>query len=457
VSLDAAGDAIKEITTHVENQVIVKLKAHHEQEIDVDFAALQDVCDASQDRAILALMQLQQRMITSGALENVTPPPLNPANALNRTSVPSTAHRTSNSASKIPDSMIGSPDLIDSAVRSSRRPISLSSPPLTPLETPFRADPSHRPESSLSRTSIESYNAAKRNAEAYKPMATTVTKTGFFGIVRRTKVEPITSPPDNPLVDEYLADALEVNAKRLSRTASINTSGTSIYEPDQTNYKSWQNPPQDHSPNGSPRPSISALSFDSVLSYPTLNREVLTLNRSIHSISPKDSLPNEMNKYAGFCKGAWRQQIGDTKRAMEERVRPGGTYNQAKYWQCKQCKFEGRLVPVNKKRNGYDLRVFKLVEGIQFRWEFMFKSHIAAKDADSNPTKATFGCIFCCSDGQGTPTFDGIQQFMNHLVEHTEHLPTGEVLYRMNCLVGRQAAVEEDFHINLISPEGGQF
>lgn len=139
---------------------------------------------------------------------------------------------------------------------------------------------------------------------------------------------------------------------------------------------------------------------------------------------------------------------------MEERVRPGGMYNQAKYWQCRHCKFEGRLVPANGKKSGYDIRVFKLVDGIQFRWEFMFKSHVASKDAaDPNPTKATFGCIFCCSEGKRAPTFEGIQSLMNHLREHRENLPTGDVLYRMNCLVGRQAAMGEDFDMNLVSAD----
>jgi len=188
---------------------------------------------------------------------------------------------------------------------------------------------------------------------------------------------------------------------------------------------------------------------------PTVSREILASNRSLVEIDPKDRLPSEMNKFAGFCKGAWRQQIGDRKRAMEERVRPGGMYNAAKFWQCKQCKFEGRLVPLDNKKNGYDTRVFKLVQGIQFRWEFMFKSHIRLNEpVNGDPTKATFGCIFCCSEAGGTPQFEGIANFMQHLVVHRDPLPGGEVLYRMNCLIGRQATMEDDFDINIISNEG---
>ena len=87
----------------------------------------------------------------------------------------------------------------------------------------------------------------------------------------------------------------------------------------------------------------------------------------------------------------------------------------------------------------------------------MFKSHLVQKDALPDPTKSGFGCIFCCAEGKGTPTFEGIQAFMEHLSEHRDPLPIGEVLYRMNCLVGRQAGVEEDFDINIVSKEGGLF
>ena len=53
-----------------------------------------------------------------------------------------------------------------------------------------------------------------------------------------------------------------------------------------------------------------------------------------------------------------------------------------------------------------------------------------------------------------TPTFGGAQMLMAHLQEHRERLPTGEVLYRLNCLVGPRAALNEDFDINLIAKEG---
>ena len=476
---DLAREALQDIITQLQGQVIANLKAQWEQDTFVDFVALRDICDSSQDRAILVLMQLQQRTITLGQVETL---PLNPVNTIGPLSSPPPSQRKigqnavqsfgQNTSSLIVSSAPNTSSVSRNHLRVRKMSLSPSISPVTPPGSPTASQYSLRSDSA--RGSRERTSTDRRDAAQYKPMATTVTTTGLFGIGKRTKVERVVSPPENPLVDEYLAVAIEEANNALSSSTlirsgnnSISTPVSSTYEPDHPAFNSWQDY-QSSSPALSSRPTDSIISFDtvhhapshrvsgSIKSFDCQRRgsgaaiEFLSSNRSINSIDPKDLLPSEINKYAGFCKGAWRQQIGDRKRALEERARPGGMYNAAKYYQCKQCKFEGRWIPIDKKKSGFDMRVFKLVQGIQFRWEFMFKTHIQVKEACTDPTKATFGCIFCCAEGRGTPMFGGIQTFMNHLVEHREHLPTGEVLYRMNCLVGRQAAVDEDFDINII-------
>lgn len=479
---ELARDALQDIIAHLQAQVIAILKAQWEQDSSVDFIALQDTCDSIQEQAILVLMQLQQRTITLGPVDN------SPYDSLSTVSpLSSPTHNAAQSSQQNVSSVAGSSAPTTTASCShpaGNRPLvrKLSSLPSVPTTTPlgtsdtFKCSPrlySERGSRALSGTD-------KREAAQYKPVATTVTTTGLFGIGKRTKIEPIVSPPENPLVDEYLAVAMEdaklglsSNASIRSRTDSIRTSSSSICEPDHPASKMTQDR-QPSSPDLLQRPIDPIMSFDAVRhapsyrisgsmnSYGSQRRasaatvSILSSIMSSRSISAMDVLPSENNEFAGFCKGAWRQQIGDRKRAMEERVRPGGMYNAAKYVICKQCKFEGRSIPMDKKKSGFDMRVFKLVPGIQFRWEFMFKSHVQVKEACSDPTKATFGCIFCCAEGRGTPVFCGINTFMNHLVGHRESLPTGDVLYRMNCLVGRQAACDEDFDINIISIEGGK-
>jgi len=443
LKVEVARDALKDILIHLQQQVISNLKLHWHQDTFIDFATLQDVSDSSQDRCALVLMQLQQRIITSGPIENLTPPPLNPANAHNRTSSLTTS--------------------LPYAVQTKHQTPNLHDP-LTPPTSPYPPQPSTQRESPQGPTVPTVQTSPEASENQYRPMATTVTKVGFFGF-KRTKVEAVVKAPENPLVDEYLATAIEDEYKGASRANSISTSRSSIrsslLEFDHHGMDSWQDKDASKSSNSSVKAwSKGRASFDSIRRVPTApshNIEILTSHRPINSINPKDLLPSETNKYQGFCKGAWKLTIGDKKRAIEERTRPGGMYNAAKYWQCKHCKFEGRLVPINKTTNGYDTRVFKLAEGIQFRWEYLFKSHLTAKEACQDPTRGKFGCIFCVAEGRPAGVFDGVQVFMGHLIEHRDRLPTGEVLYRMNCLVGRQAAVDEDFDINIVSKEGGAF
>ncbi|KAL8657816.1 MAG: hypothetical protein Q9226_001545 [Calogaya cf. arnoldii] len=178
---------------------------------------------------------------------------------------------------------------------------------------------------------------------------------------------------------------------------------------------------------------------------------IITANRDDPSAS--DLLPSEANKFSGFCKGAWRLQIGDHKKALQERQRPISMYSNARFWQCKFCKLEGPLFQLDKKTKGFDQQIM-VSEGIQFRWVFLFKSHVECKDANPNPLRSTFGCMLCCAEGRGTPVFRGAQALMEHMQEHRIRLPVGDVLERMNVLIEEKAPPEADFDINLDAKVG---
>ena len=467
LSTDLARDALQDGIIQLQEQVIANLRRQQEHDTWVNFISLHDKCDSIQDRAILVLMQLQQRTITLGPNDGL---PFEPFSTVGRLYSPQKATRSlQRDIVSVGTSSLKAPANVNSH---HVRKLSLlpSMRPITPPNILNTTQCSSRPD--LARCSKDATSKDTRDVAQYKPMATTVTKTGLFGIGKRTKVEPTVNAPENPLVNQYLAIAMEDAKNVMSSNASVSTNNHSastsigsICESDHSGFKKWQNH-QSLSSDLVQSPIGSTIStdcqaplhrftstFEACNSQSSVSAEILSSNTSINYIGTQNLLPSEINEYAGFCKGAWRQQIGDRQRAMEERLRPGGMYNSAKYYQCKQCKFAGRLIPIDKKTNGFDRRVFKLVQGIQFRWEFMFKSHVRVKEACSDPTKATFGCIFCCAEGRGTPLFRGIQTFMNHLLVHREHLPIGEVLHRMNCLVGRQAALNEDFDINILSIE----
>ncbi|MCJ1470871.1 hypothetical protein MMC07_009518 [Pseudocyphellaria aurata] len=444
--LEIARDALKDIIIHLQGQVISNLKIQWQQDTFVDFNALQDVSDASQDRAIMVLMQLQQRIITSAPIEDLKPPPL--------FSLPVPLNKQLPPQLNYPVPLSNHPP--------SHPTYQLTVPPISSasdsLNFPFPTSQSHQPSTPPSQSAATSAGTEK------KGHFSTVPSFGFFSRQPKAKhapkhsmnesMETRSQPP--PIKSDQRASRYEPSALNdlnfrqrpavevsdpSRRLNSISTTSSGVFEPETPDFNPWiiQRSP---SPSQGSQASVSTNSQRRV---PASTLEVVMSNLSM---SPKDLLPCESNKFAGFCKGAWRLQIGDKKKAMDERQRPGGMYSANRYWQCSKCKFEGRMVVHDKKTKSYDTRIFT-AEGVQFRWEFLFKSHVESREDTPDPLQANFGCIFCCAEARGTPTFGGINSFMTHLQEHRDRLPTGEVLYRMNCLVGRRAGPKENFDINL--------
>ncbi|OJD11934.1 hypothetical protein AJ78_07395 [Emergomyces pasteurianus Ep9510] len=190
-------------------------------------------------------------------------------------------------------------------------------------------------------------------------------------------------------------------------------------------------------------------------------------------------LPNEENKYAGFCKGAWKMQTG-TRKAMRADQRPSGMFSQVLFWRCTKCNFEGpmnlssdnpppksmhtpsfsRTTPVDQRSRSFDHRVrVHQQTGIRYRWAFLAKSHAYCKKVPptTDGSLCSYGCIYCCSEQRGpAPIFGNVNSFMEHLRTHDganirghKTLPEQELLNRTKCLVGRLANDWEEFDINI--------
>lgn len=435
---EIARDALKDVTIDLQRQVISNLKIQWQQDTLVDFDALQDASDSTQDRAILVLMHLQQRIITAGSIENLIPPPLFasqfPVNNRNPT------HLTQRIAAP--------PSPPPSEVSSGTFPAPFDYAPSTFL-TPSSAATEAQTEKKSSRyPRFWRSKGAKRSSDG--------------SIESRFKMPPSQSDEHKHCYDIGASQETVIRhhpAMEIfdTRHPSISTTSSGAFEPETPDFNPWvvqgspalsRNSPGSSFSSGSRHrvPTSTLEAFAPPMSnLSVIPKDILSINVSMN---PKDLLPSEANKFAGFCKGAWRLQIGDKKKAMGERERLIGMYTTNKYWQCSRCNFEGRMVIRDKKTKGYDNRI-TATEGIQLRWEFLFKSHVEFRDINSDPLSASFGCMFCCAEGRGTPTFGGIQSLMGHLQEHRDRLPSGEVLYRMNCLVGRRAEPTEDFDINL--------
>ena len=553
---DTAKGALKDILAHLQLQVLGVLKIHWQQDTLVDFTMLQDLSDSSQDKAILVLMQLQQRLITSGPLENLKPPPLltrrgsptegpqsrqthghpeanttynygYPSPAASAHEVPYTSLLSPSDGTTYPES---TPHVhFNESQQHSSSPFNSESPRRSPTQarrSPQPAPPITYPRSSERPTMTHVHGSYERSPErnvrdsfygtypipsdgswlpppAYQdhkitPSVTTtitgggvekdekghfasVTKVKLFGT--RSKATPITIsknrrpaiqeleapiPPKHPgrtlrkeqpqtvsppgvqrMKENQAPPPSPASIQRRFSLASGTTAETSYEPPETPDFTPWDRSLPATPATGRTFSTPSRASSGSIRRA----RTQTSIASSPSNMNPRDFLPCEANKYQGFCKGAWRAQIGDRKKAMDDRQRPGGMFNAARFWQCSKCQFEGRLVMLDKKTKAVDRRVLT-AEGLQFRWEFLFKSHVEKKDMSSDFLSAAFGCMFCTAEGRGTPTFGGAQMLMAHLQEHREKLPTGEVLYRMNAITGPRAPLEEDFDINIIAKDG---
>ncbi|KAL9107175.1 MAG: hypothetical protein Q9227_007875 [Pyrenula ochraceoflavens] len=167
------------------------------------------------------------------------------------------------------------------------------------------------------------------------------------------------------------------------------------------------------------------------------------------------TLPSEDNNYAGFCKGAWKLQIGQTKKAMTLEFRPMGMYGTAPFWRCSKCSFEGAAEKAPSKAATTFDRKIRNCRGIPYRWVFLAKSHVNIKTGGKGVKlpmgDGTYGCIFCCAEGGGqpTPVFGNVTAFFEHLQIHRVQPPGSELADRTRCIVGRVASPDEDFDINL--------
>ncbi|MCJ1472694.1 hypothetical protein MMC13_001343 [Lambiella insularis] len=479
-------NTLKDIIIHLQGQVISNLKiAWREEDTMIDFLPLQDVSDDSQDRTILCLMQLHQRLLVAAPITEMrNVPPHTPPTAFHGFVEP--ASRQSSFATQ---STIAAPSLM-SPLRSSTNTTEVEI--RRPSRFPFRKQ----------KTIVEAAQPRILNASSIIPE-------GF----------PPTTPPKDYLADDLLIRGLGLGTSppdrlplNVSRMSSVSTGSTYSDEPEHPESNPFFDPWKDTSrPLPSRRKSQSylhrlSLGPDTIpehtsalghrtsepSSHPCIpssmrpssagkrnsqasdNSLQLSSTPSVDStrrpsqslrpppteppiaqqvIQPRTTgglrgyLPTEENDFAGFCNGAWKLQIGERKKAFEAISRPGSMYNKTSFWKCKKCYFEGRMTKDARGQRCIDKRIYGS-NGILYRWEFLFKSHVQLEDA--LPTMdSTFGCIFCCVEGKGTPIFGGVNNFLAHMQEHRARPPMGEVLYRMSCVVGRAPGAEEEFDIAL--------
>ena len=266
-------------------------------------------------------------------------------------------------------------------------------------------------------------------------------------------------------------------------------------------------PPPPPPPNPQWNPNQHTPSMPAPIPTPNQGPRRTTTTSSHSSTAPSTrpslslTLPEETNSYLGFCKGAYKLQIGlPRKKAFDIETRPAGMYSTFQVWRCKKCSFEGPIsltsaLPSSGKKAGkpekvFDPKVRMSKGGIAYRWAFLAKCHVTTKgtaEGVKDGSVGTFGCLFCSAEGMGrgwlderdglgagagagvgaaagrrgrgevsnsTPMFGNVDSFMQHLGMHrtAEGMPGVEMQIRMKCVVGRMAEVGEDFDVNFPPP-----
>ncbi|KAJ5384233.1 hypothetical protein N7517_002144 [Penicillium concentricum] len=173
--------------------------------------------------------------------------------------------------------------------------------------------------------------------------------------------------------------------------------------------------------------------------------------------------PSKLNKYLGFCKGAWKVHSGF--RGFRIYTEPGtGFYTQQSWLRCAHCAFEAPMAHKSSNRNPQfeeSVRTHK-ASGVRYRYGFLAKSHVYCKrDAGShfapNTPRGAFCCVFCCAMAHGsTQVYGNLDTFMAHLVEQhwTVERGTLAVLPSVQCVVGRVASDSEKFDVNILPARG---
>ena len=196
------------------------------------------------------------------------------------------------------------------------------------------------------------------------------------------------------------------------------------------------------SPNDSHRPNLQG------------HRESQTKPPDTFQRQPtNESKPPFGDLYGGFCKGAYKLQVG-LRDGLKLRNQSGSFQGEGYYWACgsSKCAFEGRACKEGKEWNFDD--TIHSSSGVRYRWVFLAKSHIAMSKAKNGIYD--YRCVFCVLQGQESPVFRKPRILMEHVSRHRGQNLDESIIRKTNCIDMREATDDEDFDINLTpaDPEG---
>jgi len=420
-------------------QIIVNLRSDN---IDLNYAGLQQCAESSQTQAIDCLGMLRQRLLQAAPIQAL---PYHQrtgfvtetgaiSDLVSRTSVETTGsaqsqRRQSNASSNSP---FAAPSPYDGTDIDHN-----------PWENEAAGPSRTRTQRGSFRNSITNAISRTNTVTSSPPMniensGGSRTSSGTLPVcASRSPIETSTTTPLSPLsMPTSLPASPPVNRSSFSlpfRRRSSQIPIQSPRPPSSTSRTTTENTVTTLSQTAK-SPQISTAAFSSTSQLAMLG---FYQPRSVS----EDALPSYSNSFLGLCKSAYRMQVGRTKDALQIGTRTISAFTYQKYLVCSKggCHFEGTLEGDKPDKTAVNRKIVRGVDNkIYFRWSFMFKCHLPAQDSQDKK----FGCIFCCysasSAGNKLPILFGEKQYLGHILD--VHMgegrwPDENVLHRVGAIV----------------------
>ena len=155
----------------------------------------------------------------------------------------------------------------------------------------------------------------------------------------------------------------------------------------------------------------------------------------------------------GFCKGAYKLQVGLVKESLKISNQSAAMTGQFSRWICasSKCAFEGGACRVGKAWE-FD-NAIRTHQGVRYRWTFLVKSHIAMSRVKNH--MFDYQCIFCTEQGEERAIYRGDRAYIEHVATHRGQPKSKLDSERVTCMVGRVGRDHEVFDVNFAPIEGG--
>lgn len=183
-------------------------------------------------------------------------------------------------------------------------------------------------------------------------------------------------------------------------------------------------------------------------SPPKHNLTSTTSSPIISRIHTNQSVPlGSRDPYSGYCKGAYKLQVGLDKESVKLRSQSVSMTGQSNYWACasSKCAFEGPACK-NGKNWGFDDTV-RVTNEVQYRWTFLAKCHVTLSKTKNG---YDYQCVFCGVQPSSNNVYRGERAFIEHVSQqHRGQQPDPSFSDKIRCIHDRMALGEESFDVNL--------